>query len=82
MNDLLEVVKSSLREFADDTKLYCCITSLTDWISLQSDLDSFMDWCTTWQSSVNIDKCKHLSIGRNSNRHWQYSLCKCTEESI
>ena len=46
-----------------------------------------MDWCTTWHSSVNIDKCKHLTIGRNSNR--QYSLCsnenciiqQCTEES-
>jgi len=38
MNDLPDVIKSNQWEFADDTKLYCSITSLTDWTSLQSDL--------------------------------------------
>jgi len=31
-----------------------------------------MDWCITWQSSVNIDKCKYMTIGGTSNR--QYSV--------
>jgi len=72
MNDLPDVVKSSLWEFADDTKLYHCIESPTDWFALKTDLDSFMDWCITWQSSVNIDKCKYMTIGGTSNR--QYSV--------
>jgi len=49
-----------------------------------------MDWCKTWQLSMNIVKCKHtlcMTIGGNSNR--QYSLHssynsiiqQCTEES-
>ena len=61
MNDLPDVIKSNLWEFADDTKLYRCISSLTDWT-----LDNFMNWYVNWQSPVNINKCKHMTIGDNS----------------
>ena len=87
MNDLPDVIKSNLWEFADDTKLYCCISSLTDWTFLQTDLDNFMNWCVNWQSSVNINKCKHMTVGGNSNRQYFISMDdvsvieQCTEES-
>ena len=61
MNYLPDVITSNLWEFADDTKLYHCISSLSDWTLLQTDLDNFMNWFITWHSSVNIDKCKHMT---------------------
>ena len=88
MNYLPDVTTSNLWEFADDTKLYHYISSLSDWTLLQTDLDNFMNWFVTWHSSVNIDKCKHMTIGNSLNR--QYSLStdvdisiiqQCTEES-
>ena len=47
-----------------------------------------MNWFVTWHSSVNIEKCKHMTIDNSLNR--QYSLStdvdisiiqQCTEES-
>ena len=47
-----------------------------------------MNWCVTWHSSVNLDKCKHVTIGHGSNRQYSlstdvdiYIIQQCTEES-
>ena len=53
MNNLPDVIKSSTWKFADDIKLFHCKQSLTNWTSLQTELDSFMNWCITWQLLVN-----------------------------
>ena len=43
MNDLPDIFKSNLWELADDTKLllYRCISSLSDWTLLQTDLNAY-----------------------------------------
>ena len=48
--------------FADDTKCLGNISSNTDRILLQNDLDSLQSWCITWGLSFNSSKCKSLSI--------------------
>ena len=39
---------------------------------LQQDLNSLLDWCGTWLSSLNLTKCKYMSIGRKSTSNQYY----------
>ena len=63
INDLSEQIQSSIWTFADDTKIYRPILTTEDQNILQNDLDIFTQWNKTWQGSLNISKCKHLSLG-------------------
>ena len=51
--------------YADDVKLFLHINSLNDAISLQYDLDTFVNWCSANGMSLNLKKCKKLSLFRN-----------------
>ena len=46
---------SSTYLFADDTKLIHAVSSFQDH-SLQSDIDSLMQWCATWKLTPNLSK--------------------------
>lgn len=70
INDLPEVVNSTCKVFADDTKLY---SSAKNYNIIQSDLDKLHDWSTTWQLHFNTDKCKVLHIGK-SNPKYSYNI--------
>ena len=72
VNDLPDYIKSSLRLFADDTKIYRPITSPNDIDLLQQDLNLLLNWCGTWLSSLNFIKCKHMSIGQKSTANQYY----------
>ena len=50
--------------FADDSKLFS-----TDITSLQHDIDSFTNWCTANDSSVNNDKRSLIVFEDNFPRH-------------
>ena len=65
MNDLPKVVTSTMYMLADDTKLYRPISTDSDAISLQHDLNHLVRWCDTcsWQMYFNIEKCKVMSLG-------------------
>ena len=60
INDLPEIVSSSCKVFADDTKIY---NSACKHISIQNDLDKLFEWSNIWQLHFNIDKCKVLHLG-------------------
>ena len=66
INDLPESVHCSLKMFADDTKLYSCVTNPHAVSGLQSDLDALVSWSDTWQLPFNEAKCSVLHIGRNN----------------
>ena len=51
VNELPELVQSSIKMFADDTKLYHRIRSLSDLRILQSDVDVLCRWSGQWISS-------------------------------
>ena len=67
INDILDNVKSDGLLYADDTKLFRCITSKQDAQALQSDLDELEDWSRKWLLSFHPDKCHVLTLGKFEN---------------
>ena len=56
-------VSSTIKLFADDTKLYREIQTPEDSQELQKDLFNVMQWSETWQLPFNTSKCKVMHIG-------------------
>ena len=53
--------------FADDTKLWCRIETVSDSESLQKDLDSLANWSQKWMLNFNASKCKVMHVGHKLN---------------
>ena len=65
INDPPECIEfSSCYLFADDPKLF-----FADFTSLQHDIDSFTNWCTANDLSVNHDKCSLIVFKEKFPRH-------------
>ena len=62
VNDIPNVVTSTIKLFADDTKIYCELNNVRDTFALQSDLDSLENWTKSWQVNFNSDKCEVMRI--------------------
>ena len=69
INDLPDVMKSTCKIFADDTKLY---NFSKNSITLQNDLTNLQIWSETWQLYFNTDKCHTLYLGRNNPKNPYY----------
>ena len=72
-NDLVEGLDSTVRLFADDTKIFRKICDTSDQEKLQEGLDKACRWCDKWQMVLNTDKCKVLPLGSRREEH-QYEL--------
>ena len=58
INDLPSTLLSTkILLFADDAKCIMPISFLQDCINLQTDLSRLCEWCTTWNLSLNKEKC-------------------------
>ena len=64
---LMKVLTCNISKFADDMKITGRITTSTNKIQLQSDLDILVRWQKK-DMKFNVDKCRVLHI-RNSNYH-------------
>ena len=63
INDISGRVKSKIKIFTDDTKIYREIKDpITDTAALQSDLHSLSGWAATWQMTFNAEKCESTRI--------------------
>ena len=63
INDLPDRVLSSIKLFANDTKVYRELSDVTvDSLMLQSDLDQMSNWARMWQMTFNPDKCEVMRI--------------------
>ena len=67
------VVDSSIKIFADDTKLFRKVPTTQDRRLLQNDLDVIAEWSKTWQLPFNEEKCTVLHIG-SRNPRYTYTL--------
>ena len=67
---------SNVALYADDTKLYkqAYIKYESDAIKLQKVLDRVNVWINDRLLSLNIEKCKVISIGRNATIDFQYKI--------
>ncbi len=72
INDLPDMVNSSVRLFADDCLLYREIKNNNDHNKLQDDLTSLEKWADDWGMRFNAKKCYILSLKKKSDRY--YSL--------
>ena len=75
IGELPSLMRSSMKLFADDSKLWCEITKTQDSLSLQGDLDVLMRWSTVWQLCFNIEKCKVMRMGHRLQT--QYHMWSC-----
>ena len=65
VNDLPDAVtNSSVACFADDTKIFHRVDSITDAMLLQEDLNNLESWSNSCGLVFNEEKCKSLSITR------------------
>ncbi|KAK3091517.1 hypothetical protein FSP39_020434 [Pinctada imbricata] len=71
INDLPEVVQSSVRLFADDCLLYRKIKSQEDHRKLQEDIQNLEKWANTWGMRFNAKKCYILSINNKSSKFYE-----------
>jgi len=69
INDIAEFIQCQLGVFADDTKIYSIIRSISDVIKLQRDLDNMQEWSRIYLLNLNLEKCKlmHISKTLSSN---------------
>ena len=73
INDLPDIVLSTVKLFADVTKMYRPIWDIQDQEIIQQDLDNLYRWSQVWQLPFSVEKCKVLHIGNNNNNK-VYSL--------
>ena len=62
INDLPARLKSTVKLFADDTKIYRTISSEEDAAKLQHDLNMLAAWSDTWHMNFNADKCAVVQV--------------------
>ena len=68
VNDIPNVVTSSIKMFADDTKIYREINNAEDTLALQSDLDCLENWTRSWQVKFNLQKCEAMRITHKQDK--------------
>ena len=68
MDDLSNAVKTSgVACYADDTKIFKSIDSITDCNALQSDLNNLVSWLESSGLIFNQSKCKYQCISRKKS---------------
>jgi ribonuclease P/MRP protein subunit RPP40 len=67
VNDLASIVKSNVKMFADDTKIWAKIKENEDAEQLKQDLSKLGEWSDNWLLKFNLDKCKVMHIGHDLN---------------
>ena len=72
VNDLPDVVSTTAKMFADDTKVYNEINNKADCDKLQRDLNALSAWSRIWLLDFNATKCVVLRI--KAAIKYQYSL--------
>jgi hypothetical protein len=78
VNDLPEWMISSIKLFADDTKIWKEIRSEDDQLVLQTDLNRLTEWSDKWLLRLHPDKCKvmHINHKFDTAYYLQDSLSK------
>ena len=68
VDDIREVIRNrKFLMFADDLKLFKCISCLSDSLHLQSDLVRLSEWCLSNRMELNISKCHILRLSRSKS---------------
>ena len=84
INDIPDVVNNShCLMYADDLKLYRVVSTEEDARCLQEDLDAIILWSRRWGMSLNVAKCKFMSISlKNKPIHFDYKIVDILLEKV
>ena len=84
INDLPDVVSSSVLLFADDTKIFRQVATKDDALELQKDIDALSKWSEAWLLKFNTKKCHVLTMGKFSNIRYthRYTLDNAELEHV
>ena len=69
INDLTDQIRSTVKIFANDTKILRALHEQEDYSYLQDDLDRLFEWSQLWQLHFNDSKCKVLHMGNSNPSH-------------
>ena len=73
INDLPDATNCSSKLFADDATASGRINTADDCVSLQNDISNGLQpWSKTWQMRFNMEKCKHMNIGKKNQNNRYY----------
>ena len=79
MNDIISSTQhSQLLIYADDTKCFKHLSSVTDQSYLQEDINAIITWSKSSQLNFNISKCTHRHISFKSKFVSSYNLSDTT----
>jgi len=73
INDLPRNVLSTIKLFADDTKLFRQVSTPQDCQLLQNDITTLEEWSKNWLLCFHPNKCKVLRIGKG-HPEFQYQM--------
>ena len=78
INDLVKFCQSNngaiVYLYADDTKIYNYVSCDSDRKVLQETLNLMVSWINDYLLRLNVDKCKHVSYGRNVDNSSEYFI--------
>ena len=63
INDLPQTVLSTIKLFADDTKLYRPVQAIEDCCAIQEDINALENWSHNWLLKFHPEKCQVLKLG-------------------
>ncbi len=81
INDLPDVVTSTVQIFADDTNINRIVNNIGDEMLLQEYLNKLHQWSVKWQLKFNAKKCKIMHLG-SKNSKAEYMMDGTTLESV
>ena len=70
INDLPRGLQSTVKIFADDTKLYAQSNTTDGPQSLQHDLDKLQEWSQKWLLKFHPEKCSVLKLGKENENEY------------
>jgi Reverse transcriptase (RNA-dependent DNA polymerase). len=83
INDLPNALTCKALMFADDVKLYKTISSFSDCVDLQEDINLLCKWCADNKIELNTSKCKIVSYtNKLSNLDFNYSVNQTILERV
>jgi len=62
INDVPDMDRSTAHIFADDTKAYRKVLTDQDYIELEADLTSLVEWSKKWQMKFNASRSQQQEV--------------------
>ncbi|CAC5373719.1 unnamed protein product [Mytilus coruscus] len=83
INDMADNLHSTARLFVDDCVIYRPIHTENDHQLLQEDLDTLVNWSSTWQMEFNVSKCAIMqATNKRSKTDFTYKMKRKTLEKV